>query len=258
MLGTACVYTLFALLAAHVAQKTSCEIANAANSAAEVHRTVSGDPKSEKAADPETEIRDIIHDTALKKELSEAGEKVAKSAEVVDESRKSLDNITKEREDISKAIGHAKVDRANELRERKRELLKKIAAIGKTLRLEHDARYPHLAGQPIVLVAKNEDDTKRAASTLAHIEGLRDAINQIRSPCSSLERVRSAAMDTSKQNRHNRFVIVQKTLDSMSAEERLHYDRNMIEHYEGIIREIEDSIAKADEEIAASWQNYKQ
>ncbi|GBE60847.1 Glutathione import ATP-binding protein, putative [Babesia ovata] len=223
MVGTACVYTLIALLAAHIVPKSSCEIAKTANSGAEVHHTVSGNLESEKAVDPESEIRDIIHDTALKKELSEAGEKVAKSAEAIEESRKSLDNIVKEQDDISKGIGHAKVDRANELRERKRELLKKIAALGKTLRLEHDARYPHLAGKPIVLVAKDEADTKRAASTLAHIEGLKDTINKIRSPCSSLEHVRSTAMDTSKQNRHNRFVIVQKTLDSMSAEERLHY-----------------------------------
>lgn len=56
----------------------------------------------------------------------------------------------------------------------------------------------------------------------------------------------------------------------MSAEERLNYgtahlhtthkiaDRKMIEHYEGIIREIESGIAKADEELAMAWKSYTQ
>ncbi|GIX63772.1 uncharacterized protein BcabD6B2_32070 [Babesia caballi] len=206
----------------------------------------------------ESEGHDIVNDVALKAELSEAAKKLDESAKTAEETRKTLDGIAKEQARIHKEIGETNLQKIKDLTKRKKELLKKIASLGKTLRVEHDAQFPHLIGKPIVIVAKDEDDTKRAANTLAHLEGLRDAMNKVHSPCSSLERIRSTTLTTARQDKHNRFAVVQKTLDSMSAEERLHYDRNMIEHYEGIIREIEDGIAEADAEIAASWNNYNQ
>ncbi|EDO06680.1 hypothetical protein BBOV_II007300 [Babesia bovis T2Bo] len=199
----------------------------------------------------------IADDVALKKELSDAASKLSQTAEVNEDSRRTLDSINKEQGRIEKELDQAKVDNINELQERKRAILKRIASLGKTLRVEHDARFPHLIGQPIIIVAKDDDDTKRTANTLAHIEGIKDTLNRIRSPCSSLVQIRSDTLDNVKSNNHNRFAVVQRTLDSMSIEERLNYDRKMIAHYEGIIRELEDGIAEADAEINASWQSYK-
>ncbi|ORM40895.1 uncharacterized protein BXIN_1773 [Babesia sp. Xinjiang] len=258
MVAVASVYTLISSIAAYSLRLVGCNDNPEVSHSSHKLQNDAHNIEEPTAADIESEIRDITNDVAVKKELSAAAGKLEQSAKTNTESRKTLDGIVKEEDRIREEIGHVKLDRVKELNDRKRELLKKIASIGKTLRVEHDARFPHLAGQPIIIVAKDDDDTKRTANTLAHMEGLSDAMNKIRSPCSSLERIRSDTLQRAKKSNHDRFAVVQKTLDSMSLEERLHYDRNMIEHYEGIIRELEEGIAEADAEIDASWQLYRQ
>ncbi|GFE55010.1 isoleucyl-tRNA synthase, putative [Babesia ovis] len=257
MVAPSSLYTLIATIGTYTLTPVGSTIANLEVMHSGEPDNITEKPMNTANVEKESEINDIVNNVALKKELSESAEKLEQSVKTNAESRKTLDDITKEQDHIADEIGHVKLDRIKELNEKKSALLKKIAAIGKTLRVEHDARFPHLVGQPIIVVAKNEEDTMRTANTLAHIEGLRDTMNKIRSPCSSLEHIRSETLKTKRSSNHNRFAVVQKTLDSMSAEERLNYDLKMIEHYEGIIRELEDGIAEADEEIAASWQSYQ-
>ncbi|UKJ90195.2 hypothetical protein MACJ_001126 [Theileria orientalis] len=190
-----------------------------------------------------------------KEELSNEAVMLDNEVKSMKESKDEMDEIEKKEKELSEQLVDTNYQKLTELVKKRNSLVNKISSVAKTLRMEHDAIYPELKGQPIFIVAKNKDDEKRKANQLAHLEGFEDFMHHITSPCNMMEELRQKSDESKKSNFRDKFETEQKILDSMSSMERLNYDKNMIEHYESIMQEIEKGIQKAEEEIDKSWNH---
>ncbi|UKK02268.2 hypothetical protein MACK_001624 [Theileria orientalis] len=190
-----------------------------------------------------------------KQDLSNEAVKLEDEAKSMKESEGQMDELEKKEKEVSEQLVDTNYEKLTELVKKRNAVVNKISSVAKTLRMEHDALYPELKGQPIFIVAKNKDDEKRKANQLAHLEGFEDFMHHITSPCNMMEELRQKSDESKKSNFKDKFETEQKILDSMSSRERLNYDKNMIEHYESIMQEIEKGIQKAEEEIDESWNH---
>ncbi|AFZ79056.1 hypothetical protein BEWA_019010 [Theileria equi strain WA] len=191
-----------------------------------------------------------------KDDLSKEAYRLENGVKYITDEKQNIEKIERIGDEIKRKLNDSNGTKLQELINKRNQLLIKISSLGKTLRIEHDAVYPELRGEPIIVIAKNEDDEKRKANQLAHLDGFEDFVHKISSPCSILEDIRKKSLDSTQLNAKDKFKMEQRTLDSMNAQDRLNYDNNMIEHYESLMQELVEGIHKVNDEIEGSWHNY--